>query len=90
MFYNTSMNSPSPQILGFQNTGIWHLFKNSNSGDQSALELDISLQDSLFAELTVLKRTSFYTFPIETPVGTSALNSPFTTSATDSHISSLW
>jgi hypothetical protein len=31
MLYNTSMNSPSPQILGFQNTGIWHLFKNSNS-----------------------------------------------------------
>ncbi len=30
--YNTTMNSPSPQILGFQNTGIWHLFKNSNSG----------------------------------------------------------
>jgi hypothetical protein len=31
MLYNTSLNSPSPQILGFQNTGIWHLFKNSNS-----------------------------------------------------------
>jgi hypothetical protein len=32
MLYNTSMNSPSHQILGLQNTEIWHLFKNSNSG----------------------------------------------------------
>jgi hypothetical protein len=32
MLYITSMNSISHQILGFQNTGIWHLFKNSNSG----------------------------------------------------------
>jgi hypothetical protein len=47
MLYNTSLNSPSPQIPGFQNTGIWHLFKNSNS----ALLLDSPSQGSHFSPL---------------------------------------